>query len=167
MCFGLDARKKFKEKVKIDAESGCWVWTGSRHPKGYGHFSLYGRKFYSHRYIMEFLYGPIPVDMELHHKCGRRECVNPQHLEIVTHAENMKEAVRKRMWCGENNPNAKLKDKDVRIIKTLSKKGIPIRELAEMFGLPLRSAYYAVRGWKHLSALLKTVETVNADISYG
>ncbi len=151
MYFGLEARKKFKEKIKIDTESGCWVWTGPRHPKGYGHFSVHGRHFYAHRYIMEFINGPIPKDKELHHMCGRKECVNPRHLEIVTHAENMRKAVRKDSWRGENNPNAKLRDKEVRIIKTLNKKGMAIKELADVFDMPLRSAYYAVRGWQHLN----------------
>ena len=68
--------------------------------------------------------------------------------------ENMKRASKSNSWSGERNPNAKLKDKEVKIIKILYKKGVPIKELAEIFNLPLRTAYYAVKGWKHLNFIL-------------
>ena len=67
------------------AESGdCWVWTAFRMPNGYGQFD----KQYAHRWAYEHLRGEIPEGLELDHLCRVRHCVNPWHLEPVTHAEN-------------------------------------------------------------------------------
>lgn len=63
----------------------CWPWTGSiRKRDGYGVFA----GFMAHRYMWEFMVGPIPDGYTIDHLCARRDCVNPYHLEPVTRAEN-------------------------------------------------------------------------------
>lgn len=76
---------RFWSKVNFDGPGGCWLWTGSLHPAGYG--SLH-RHDYAHRVAYENAVGPIPEGLTLDHLCRVRPCVNPAHLEPVTLAEN-------------------------------------------------------------------------------
>lgn len=72
--------------------NGCWLWTGYLDGKGYGFLRLTrSRKTVrAHRLAYEALVGPIPEGMELDHLCRIIRCVNPDHLEPVTHAENVR-----------------------------------------------------------------------------
>jgi HNH endonuclease len=72
-------------------EHGCWVWQGARAGAGYGQF---GRNTLAHREAYERAHGPIPPDTEVDHTCRNRLCVNPTHLEAVSHSENLLRAVR-------------------------------------------------------------------------
>lgn len=66
----------------------CWVWTGSK-GRGYGKISMKDdTTVLAHRAMYEALVGPIPKHLELDHLCRNRSCVNPDHLEPVTHVEN-------------------------------------------------------------------------------
>lgn len=79
---------------KIEKTESCWVWTGSK-TGGIGSYGLIwsnGRKQLAHRAMYEMNVGPIPDGLELDHVCRNKSCVNPDHLEPVTHFENMKRA---------------------------------------------------------------------------
>ncbi|MBC9714057.1 HNH endonuclease [Streptomyces sp. TRM66268-LWL] len=67
----------------------CHLWSGSQNEKGYGTFWLDGRTVKAHRYAFEQANGPIPAGLEVDHRCRRRECVAPAHLEAVTHRTNI------------------------------------------------------------------------------
>ena len=72
--------------------SGCWVWTKSLNSNGYGMLSQ-GRgkpQLRAHRLAYEQAHGPIPDGLELDHLCRVRACINPEHLEAVTHQENIR-----------------------------------------------------------------------------
>lgn len=71
----------------VDAKTGCWNWNLSLTSHGYGG-SLDGKRAYVTYY--EQKHGAVPEGMELDHKCRNRRCVNPDHLEPVTHAENVR-----------------------------------------------------------------------------
>lgn len=79
--------------AKVDAKGICWEWTAARSKTGYGKFRLSGpqrRTKDAHRVAWEALVGPVPEGLELDHLCKMRHCVNPDHMEPVTHAENMR-----------------------------------------------------------------------------
>lgn len=87
---------KFKNKIEIDNE-GCFIWTAGRFKTGYGAFWYRGKQLYAHRFAWQCMIGAIPPKMVLDHyrmNPGPRQapcskaCVNTEHLEIVTHAEN-------------------------------------------------------------------------------
>lgn len=89
------------ERFLAKVEKGdCWVWTGSRVPRGYGRLRLSSprRMVYAHRWAYEWFIGPIPEGMEIDHLCRNPSCVNPDHLEAVTHRENVH-----RGEAGRNN----------------------------------------------------------------
>jgi hypothetical protein len=72
--------------------SACWVWTGSTNGKGAGvEYGVFSRpKMYAHRYAWERFKGPIPDGYVIDHLCRVRLCVNPDHLEPVPIAKNLK-----------------------------------------------------------------------------
>lgn len=82
----------------IVSQHGCWIWTASRDRRGYGRFD---RKL-AHRTAYQLLVGDIPDGLELDHLCRTPACVNPEHLEPVTHAENVRRAglAARRDTCG-------------------------------------------------------------------
>src|SRR5215203_4980756 len=65
----------------------CWRFTGTTTP--YGRIAK-AQDSYTHRLGWKLLRGPIPEGKELHHRCGVYACWNPDHLELVTHAENQR-----------------------------------------------------------------------------
>lgn len=69
----------------------CWIWTGSRSPDGYGRHG----GTYAHTLLYEAHVGPVPEGQELDHLCRVPACCNPDHLEPVTHAENVRRAIGK------------------------------------------------------------------------
>lgn len=81
---------RFWAKVDKNGPLGCWVWTASTYPSGYGAFGVApGKVNCAHRFAYELLVGPIPEGLQLDHLCRTRLCVNPVHLEPVTIAENV------------------------------------------------------------------------------
>lgn len=85
---GAKAEARFWSKV--EKTDGCWLWRGGLFRTGYGCFYEVPRPGrLAHRYAYELLVGPVPEGLELDHLCRVRHCVNPAHLEPITHAENM------------------------------------------------------------------------------
>jgi len=87
-----DAQDIARFLSKFDAGSDrCWLWDGTIYkPQDYGYFGLRCKMKSAHRLSYETFIGSIPVGMELDHLCRVRHCVNPWHLEPVTHLENVR-----------------------------------------------------------------------------
>lgn len=80
---------RFWAKVDVGHPCGCWEWTGAIDHLGYGRFGKGDHgTVKAHRIAYMALLGEIPAGMELDHLCRNRRCVNPDHLEPVTHREN-------------------------------------------------------------------------------
>jgi hypothetical protein len=68
--------------------TGCWLWPGAKNT-GYGYIRYNNRGYAVHRLVYEELVGPIPDNLELDHLCRERSCCCPEHLEPVSHSENV------------------------------------------------------------------------------
>jgi len=72
-----------------EPNSGCWIWLGALDAKGYGSISVNGKNLKAHRWAYEHFIGPIPVGLVPDHLCHLPCCVNPWHMEPVTHQVNI------------------------------------------------------------------------------
>ena len=77
----------FDQRYQTD-EKGCWLWIGGTNQDGYGAFARYGEKR-AHRVSWVMHRGPIPAGMHVLHTCDVPGCVNPDHLFLGTHQDNM------------------------------------------------------------------------------
>lgn len=100
---------RFVEKIRVEGD--CWIWYGARNDKGYGNVGWgyigHGRMpmVPAHRKVYELLVGPIPEGLEIDHLCRNPACVNPNHLEPVTHKENMARGTRaNKTHCPRGHP---------------------------------------------------------------
>lgn len=75
--------------AKVQKTDECWLWTASGDTSGYGQVVVDGRLCAAHRVSWELANGPIPEGMFIDHRCHNRRCVNPEHLRLVTNAQNM------------------------------------------------------------------------------
>lgn len=77
--------------------SGCWLWTGTVNTGGYGQVYWQGRTHTAHRIAYELATGTTLGKLTVDHLCRTRLCINPEHLEAVTQAENNRRAPS---WIG-------------------------------------------------------------------
>lgn len=156
---------RFWSKVDRSAgDDGCWLWTASK-VHGYGQFNpgmLHGRTMTkAHRVSWELANGPIPASEDRYgtmcvcHRCDVRACVNPAHLFLGTHADNMADKMAKgRQPRGEATKNAVLTDDVVREIHRLSSSGLSLRAIAMRVGQAVGTVHRALSGltWGHVDS---------------
>ena len=104
------AWSRFWPKVAL---GDCWEWTAATTKTGYGWFRPGpAGPITAHRFAWLALVGDIPPELEIDHLCRNRLCVNPDHLELVTHAENVARGAspRIRAWrqgtCQQGHPRS-------------------------------------------------------------
>lgn len=89
---------------KVEKTDSCWIWKGTKNPKGYGRIVVNGKPKPVHRVTYELVHGPVSDDLHLDHLCRRRDCVRPDHLEPVTNHENALRGARARTHCRNGHP---------------------------------------------------------------
>jgi hypothetical protein len=84
----------------------CWIWSGSKDPRGYGTLSAESGSspIKAYRLAYEMRHGPIPDGLVVRHKCDNPSCVNPDHLEVGTQKDNVRDMVER----GRANPSSLL-----------------------------------------------------------
>jgi hypothetical protein len=112
----------------------------------------------AHRFSWELHHGPIPDGLFVCHHCDNRSCVNPNHLFLGTHADNIADAVNKGRFdtrLGENTSNSKLTEQEVLEIVRRCKEGEAQTEVAEDFGVVKGSIHAIMTGrtWSHVTGL--------------
>lgn len=149
--------KRIEGKVEPITETGCYIWTASSYGGRYGNIYYRGKVTPAHRVVWTILNGDIPSGMSVCHKCDIGFCVNPEHLFLGTHQENMIDMVKKGRNVpggvrGEKNYLAKLTEKDVRQIKTMVKT-LSMKKVSMVFGVSESCINQIKRGvsWKHVN----------------
>ncbi len=93
-----DTVDSFMERVLPEPNSGCWLWMGACINTGYGSLTVKNNRVLAHRQSYLLHIGPIPIGKELDHLCRNPLCVNPLHLEPVTHQVNGKRGTAGRAF---------------------------------------------------------------------
>lgn len=87
------AWKRFYSSFIVD-QSGCWVWTRARCVGGYGSFASHGKSWRAHRLCYQMVRNVVlSPEQFLHHTCGKKLCINPDHLEITDQLHHVDSAV--------------------------------------------------------------------------
>lgn len=147
----LDKERLFSN-CRIDPITECWLWTGALNRDGYGSLTHGGRAESAHRAAYKVFVGPIKPPLQVLHHCDVRNCMNPKHLYLGVHADNMRDReVRGRVKHakGEDHRDAKLSEADVRAIRCDARMQ---KVIAAEYGVA-RSLVSMICGhkiWKHI-----------------
>ncbi len=149
---------RFFEFVGEKTSSGCILWTGANNRHGYG--KIWNEKSIltaAHRVSYELFVGSIPDGLWVLHSCDNPPCINPVHLFLGTHADNMKDMVKKGRSAkgtvkGEQCGRAKLTESQVREIRVRHANGDGKKAIAADYGIGRLNVSMIVRGktWKHV-----------------
>jgi hypothetical protein len=120
---GLSAAERLLARYVVEP-NGCWRWTRGITTVGYAHLSIQSVYYQAHRLMYILLIGPFPEGLEPDHTCRNRACVNPWHIEPVTHDVNMQRGSR-----------ARLTETKVAAIRSAHVSGAGVRALARLYGV--------------------------------
>lgn len=99
----LTDKDKLRFILKVKLSSACWIWQGCIRPNGYGQFTIHNKHYAAHRVMYKITYGSIQTGKIVCHSCDIRHCVNPDHLWIGTHKDNMSDCSKKGRISTANN----------------------------------------------------------------
>lgn len=158
-----ETAQRFWSKVGLETDTGCWLWTaGVRN--GYGKFRYKGAAALAHRVAWELTFGPIPAGAHVLHRCDTPPCVNPDHLFLGTHADNMADRDWKgRTLHGERHGSSKLTEEEALAIRSEYSAGnTTLKQLGRKYGISWSQVGHIVRGknWAHLSRRRRTAEEI-------
>jgi hypothetical protein len=139
----------------------CIEWSGCRNRAGYGSKKVGGKTMLAHRWVFETEKGPIPDGLYVLHHCDNPPCVNPEHLFLGTHQDNMDDRQRKGRTCpppptkGSACPWSRLSDADAAIIRHLAHCDVNQPRLAKLYGISqtMVSRIKLRKAWAHVPDL--------------
>jgi len=129
---------------RIEKTQTCWLWTGGRFNDGYGSVWYEGKSMGVHRLTYLLNKGSIPEGHVIRHACNTPLCVNPEHLEVGTHQDNINDKVRaNRQAKGGEHGRAKLTPEQAKEIRC-SPLSNPV--LGKLYGVDRRTCYAIKKG---------------------
>lgn len=162
MALNRNIQQRFLAKVKV-LPNGCWEWQGSLKRAGYGNMRYNGKLIGTHRLSIILDGREMPDGMCACHSCDNRACVNPAHLWVGSHQDNMNDAKhKKRFKSGSKNANSKLTTKKVLAIVAQSRKQISRAgrywgciEIAKKFGVTKETIRHIMIGktWSNITGI--------------
>ncbi len=141
---------RFRRLTAPPDDQGCELWLGGISPTtGYGNFWYGGNTHSAHRYAWEQANGPVPLGLQMRHKCRNRHCVSLSHLETGTASENARDKWRDgTAQNGRGVIRHSLPDGSLAVITALRGFGIPVTRIAVCFGVGNDTIRNAMkRGW--------------------
>jgi hypothetical protein len=100
----------FEDCYRVSKKTGCWLWERAVKGEGYGHKWYDGKLQSAHRISWQIHRGPIPDGLWVLHRCDVMLCVNPDHLFLGTHQDNVDDKHRKgrdlKEFCKYGHPLA-------------------------------------------------------------
>ena len=149
----LSIKERFLKYVEKGRDGECWVWVGARQGAGrYGTFGIGGKMFLSHRVSYSLHKGEIPGKLNVLHTCDVPYCVNPEHLFLGDHLDNMRDKEEKgrgNQCVGQAHGNAKLTEAQVLEIRASTES---LKATAKRYGVSfgLIGHIRARRAWNHI-----------------
>jgi hypothetical protein len=168
--------KRFYQRITVQ-ENGCWDISYAKDRDGYSRFGLYSKDIgvinvKSHRFMYLLYHQEENIEnLEVCHKCDNPGCVNPDHLFLGTHQDNVSDCVNKnRQSKGSNLPHSILNEQKIRnmLDDILIKKFISIRQIADYYTVTSGTIGFILNGktWKHVTKDYDMNKIRNMIINY-
>lgn len=129
--------EKFNDRYIPVPEAGCWLWTASVGSHGYGDLRHNKTYYLAHRLAYQLYVSPIPDGKYVLHRCDNRLCVNPVHLFIGNHNDNMSDMNNKGRQVGGGRGTGRpvLNITVAQNIRAIVKSGVKQKDVAKAYGL--------------------------------
>lgn len=146
---------KFWDKVaKPSQPEACWLWTGAA-ARGYGKLCIDYKNYQAHVVSWWIHVGPVPEGLMVMHNCPDGDnglCINPHHLKLGSHKENMNDMVSKgRSTKGKAKTKERLTNDEVLAIRSCREANVPYRDIRERYNVTDMTIWRIVKGidYKH------------------
>jgi HNH endonuclease/helix-turn-helix, Psq domain len=157
---GMSLAERMDDWTVPEPNTGCWLWVGAISDKGYAHVGVSADGVYRTLSAAKVNFvrfkGTVPVGVEVRHTCDQPCCVNPEHLVLGTHTDNMRDMIsrgRHRTFQGERHGRSVLTDAAVTMIRRSWATGsVTFAQLGRTFGVHYSTIVRVVKreGWTHV-----------------
>lgn len=146
----------FKYVPVPENDNDCMEWLGYVNPSGYGKLMHNLKSLRAHRISYKIFIGEIPSDKEVCHSCDNTKCINPNHLFLGTHQDNMKDMIKKQRWeplRGNQRNDRKLCENDIIVIRDYLSSEKTYSEIAKFYQVDKSTIRRIVlkKSWRHVA----------------